>query len=60
MNLVDIMFVCVNIMVDFDVLETYLEDPVLVCALQFCNLTKYKNERKMTFKHYYLICPKPS
>ena len=45
MNLVDIMFVCVNIMVDFDVLETYLED---------------KNERKMTFKHYYLICPKTS
>lgn len=50
MNLVDIMFVCVNIMVDFDVLETYLEDPVL----------HDKNERKMTFKHYYLICPKTS
>ena len=45
MNLVDIMFVCVNIMVDFDVLETYLED---------------KNERKMTFENYYLICPKIS
>jgi len=30
MNLVDIMFVCVNIMVDFDVLETYLEEKMSV------------------------------
>ena len=45
MNLVDIMFVCVNIKVDFDVLEKYIED---------------KNERKMTFKHYYVICQKTS
>ena len=40
MNLVDIMFVCVNIMVDFDIPETYPED---------------KNERKMTFKHYHFL-----
>ena len=45
MNLVDIMFVCVNIMADFDSATTLPSQ-------------HDKNERKMTFHHYHQICPK--